>query len=287
MTPAKYTRVLQDSLRLTDSQWSYTLHDLLEPAEADRNGLIKSCSLTANPTERKIVLSFTQIPSNRAIAAKPLSNFVHFTCAEYPLHLEDGKATFRESADYIARLLKSGLFLNGCRYSFYGHGNSQLKNRSCFLMAGSQEEVDREVEAFGDFTTMKTVAKKAKRIGLLFSTAHVVLNVDPARCRDIPDIERDSYVFTDGCGNISPALAKLLSQKKPILFRNKRYHPSVFQIRYRGYKGVVVRQPKLEPRIWLEFRKSMRKFSGGPDHSFAVVDYSKVSKEECEEFISG
>lgn len=64
-------------------------------------------------------------------------------------------------------------------------------------MCGTQEHVDQEVEKFGVFN-METVAKKAKRIGLLFSTSHVILDIDPSRCRDIADIERESHIFTDG-----------------------------------------------------------------------------------------
>lgn len=276
MAPTAYTRVLQDCLSVADQQWRYSLPNLPKPEDTNKAGLVKSCRLTANSTQQNLVLSFARIPPSRATSGRPLSNFVHFTCPDFRLQHEDGKpATFRESADYVARLLKNGIHLNGQRYSFYGHSPSQLKSKSCFLMLGSQEDVDKEVEALGDFT-MKTVAKKAKRIGLLFSTAHAVIDVDPARCRDISDIERESYIFTDGCGNISPALARLLAQKMPILFRNKRYHPSVFQIRYRGYKGVVVLEPKLEGQVWLEFRKSMKKFSGGQDLRFSVVEYSKV-----------
>lgn len=276
MGPATYFRVLQEPLRVTDQRWCYSVPDLPNTRDTDNAGLMKSCHLVANSTRQNLTLDFAKIPSNRAISNKSPSQFIHFTCPDIRLYHEDDKpATFRESADYIARLLKHGIYLNGQRYSFYGHSNSQLKSRSCFLMAGSQDYVDEVVDALGQFT-MKTVAKKAKRIGLLFSTAHAVIDVDPARCRDIPDISRESYTFTDGCGNISSAMSRLLAQKRPILFRNKRYHPSVFQIRYRGYKGVVALEPKLKPQIWLELRQSMKKFSGGQDLSFSVVEYSKV-----------
>lgn len=276
MAPLRYRRILQKPLKLTDEAWEFTVLDLPPATTCDGEGYMKSCGLTANKTESNLVLSLTRIPPNRAISIRPLSDFIHVTCADFRLHLDDSQpATFRESSDYLARFLKRGLILNGVQYSFYGHSNSQLKGRSCFLMVGKQAEVDREVEKLGDFTKMKTVAKKAKRIGLLFSTAQRVMDVDPSRCKDIADVEREDYIFTDGCGNISPSLAKLLVRKKPILFRNKRYMPSVFQIRYRGYKGVVVLEPKMQSPTWLELRKSMRKFSGGNDHSFSVVEYSK------------
>lgn len=123
---------------------------------------------------------------------------------------------------------------------------------------------------------MKTVAKKAKRIGLLFSSAEVATTLDPSRCLDIEDVEVKDYIFTDGCGLIAPQLAQELARKRKIAFRNVRYTPSVLQIRYRGYKGVLMLDPTLKDGTLVKFRKSMRKFSGGSDLSFAVVEYSKV-----------
>ncbi|KAI0435606.1 RNA-dependent RNA polymerase [Xylaria telfairii] len=124
---------------------------------------------------------------------------------------------------------------------------------------------------------MKTVAKKTKRIGLLFSSAQAATNVDPGRCEDIPDVENDNYVFTDGCGLVSPNFARKISRCLRLVFRDRRYSPSVFQIRYRGYKGVVTLDPTMvDPHTVLKFRKSMKKFSGGEDISFCVIGYSKL-----------
>ncbi|KAI8648971.1 RNA-dependent RNA polymerase [Fusarium keratoplasticum] len=143
-------------------------------------------------------------------------------------------------------------------------------------MAASKEEISRKVEALGDFSKMKTVGKKAKRIGLLFSSATAAMTISPDRCEDIADVETADYVFTDGCGLLAPSLARELARRTRILFRNNRYTPSVFQIRYRGYKGVVTVDPRMaKHKALLKFRKSMKKFSGGENHSFAVVDYSK------------
>lgn len=84
-----------------------------------------------------------------------------------------------------------------------------------------------------------------KRIGLLFSAGEVATQLQPDRCEDIPDIIKGDYMFTDGCGLISSHMARLLVQKLNICFRNKRYNPSIFQTRYRGYKGVLELEPKL------------------------------------------
>jgi regulator of nonsense transcripts 1 len=162
-------------------------------------------------------------------------------------------------------------------YNFYGHSNSQLKSRSCILIAAPKEHAAAKVEAMGNFAALKTAGKMAKRIGLLFSTAETVMNISPDRCEDISDIESEGYIFTDGCGLIARSLAQDLARRAGIKFRNDRYTPSVFQIRYRGYKGVVTIDPKMTKQAaLLKLRKSMKKFSGSENYSFGVVNYSKV-----------
>ncbi|EGU84517.1 hypothetical protein FOXB_04968, partial [Fusarium oxysporum f. sp. conglutinans Fo5176] len=126
------------------------------------------------------------------------------------------------------------------------------------------------------YASLRRIAAKAKRIGLLFSSATTVTTINPDRCEDIPNVETADYIFTDGCGLIALKLANELARRTRILLRDNRYTPSVFQIRYRGYKGVVIVDPRMtKQNPLLKLRKSMKKFNGGEDHSFAVVEYSK------------
>jgi RNA dependent RNA polymerase len=277
--PSRCDHILQDTIGPSDGPWSYTVPSL---ASLNSDCLVKSIELQSDSISQAITLRLIKIPDNRATSSVDHEHLIHVVIANFRLHDNTVRpaqpASARESADYLARFLKSGIGLNGTHYSFYGHSNSQLKSRSCYLRRGSQAEVDRTVEALGDFTKIKTVAKKVKRIGLLFSTADRVLDVAPERCKDIPDIEDGDFNFTDGCGLISLDFAKLLVRKKPIIFRNQRYLPSVFQIRYRGYKGVVTLDPKMQKGQWLQLRNSMKKFAGSEDLSFAVVEYSKVGR---------
>jgi RNA dependent RNA polymerase len=278
--------ILQNSIQLDDRQWCYRVPSLPAASSANDQGMLKLVSVVSNNVKQNIILCFERASFNRVIASDPLDRFILISFADFrlriPLSASDGDgtveklATPRESADYIIRLLKSGIELNGVHYNFYGHSNSQLKSRSCLLFAASRAEIALKVNALGDFSKMKTVAKKAKRIGLLFSTAQMAIEVKPGRCEDISDVETKEYNFTDGCGLISKHLADLLVQKVRIAFRNVRYTPSVYQIRYRGYKGVVILDPTMKEHIWLKLRNSMKKFSGGDDFSFSVLDYSKV-----------
>ena len=281
--------ILRGSVDPSDQEWSFSVPSLPKSATINSSGLVKSINVISNVSKRLIVLRLIKAANNRVIKTEPLDSFVSISFADFRLRhqtidptveSEDQStsvpATQKESADYVVRLLQSGVAINGVQYNFYGHSNSQLKSRTCFLLAVSKEEISRRVEGFGDFSKMKSVAKKAKRIGLLFSAAEIVCDVRPDHCEDIADIVKDDYIFTDGCGLISHHFAKTLVQRRKILFRNQRYTPSVFQLRYRGYKGVVMTDPSMKGKMKLQFRESMRKFKGGDDLSFSVVAYSKV-----------
>ncbi|KAK3903257.1 RNA dependent RNA polymerase-domain-containing protein [Staphylotrichum tortipilum] len=282
---------LQSPISLDDREWRFQLPKLPSAQELDQNRRVKTISLITTKGRNEIVLSFETAEDNRATRGDPLNKFLVVSIAELrpqPPAQDSAPAaggprqsltplTARECAEYATRLLKAGVKIQGVHYNFYGHSNSQLKSRTCFLYAAPREEITRKVEALGDFAKMKTVAKKAKRIGLLFSTAKVATTITPDRVEDIEDIETADYVFTDGCGLIAPRLAQELARRVGIAFRDRRYTPSVMQIRYRGYKGVVTVDPTMaaNKQVLLRMRKSMKKFSGGDDYSFSVVEYSK------------
>jgi len=280
----KYQATLQESISLSDHEWTYMLPDFPAPAETNRLGLVKNIAVKTTGTKHGITLNFQRASVNRALRADPLSSFIQISFSDFHIRslrhatsevIGTQPATPRECTDYTTKLLRAGITLQGIHYNFYGHSNSQLKSRSCFLFCGSKEEIQSKVEGLGEFSKMKTVQKKAKRIGLLFSSAEVAKTIDPKWCEDIPDVESADYIFTDGCGLIAPKLVRELASRANIIFRNERYCPSVLQIRYRGYKGVVTLDPRMKDGPLLRMRKSMKKFNGGDDHSFAVVQSSK------------
>lgn len=290
-SPKHFEHVLLDRISVDDQKWEFQVPNLPTAEASNKLNLIKMVSLSTKDARHRLDLRYGPVDMNRAIQDLPLDRYLIVSLAEFrslrgasPSSSSEGTAdkvlqptTARECSDYAVKLLKAGISIQGVHYNFYGHSNSQLKSRTCYLCAASKEEISRKVEALGDFSKMKTVAKKAKRIGLLFSVARAAMQVDPKRVQDIPDIEVGDFIFTDGCGLIAPHLARELSRRTRIVFRNMRYTPSVFQIRYRGYKGVVTLDPTMgKGGPWLKMRKSMKKFSGGDDLSFSVVEYSKV-----------
>jgi regulator of nonsense transcripts 1 len=279
----KFCRTLQKSVGQGDYDWTYNVPDLPRASITNKAGLVKAIAVISNSSTREIVLRLEEAPRSRVTSSDPLHRFILLSFADFHLRLpkDDAQitepATARDSTNYVIRLLRKGIVLNGVQYHFYGHSNSQLKSRTCFLFADSRANIHQKVEAFGDFSNIKTVEKKAKRIGLLFSTAVAAIQLHPDRYEDIPDIQTKDYIFTDGCGLISTFLANQLVKSLKIAFRNVRYTPSVYQIRYRGYKGVLSLEPTMKGKTLVKFRDSMRKFRGGDDLTLSVVEHSKVS----------
>ena len=70
------------------------------------------------------------------------------------------------------------------------------------------------------------------------------LVLNDAEFSTVPDITRNGYEFTEGCGRISEELAKRLAAAAHLPVQ--RRSPSAFQIRFGEYKGVLVVDKRLQ-----------------------------------------
>ncbi|CAL1711823.1 unnamed protein product [Somion occarium] len=263
------TVVLRHGTSPTDGSWVFS-NVAIPPT--NRPGYGKHISVTSD----NISLSVIQFPQNRIIQGDDPSKFILVSFAQLRFKPEQLSQVEMGSAaatrEYEIRLFREGLVLNGVQYRFYGHSNSQLRSRSCFLReARNDEELDRKIYSFGDFQKIMNVAKRAKRIGLLFSEAKIDWILEPKWTADIEDIVVNGENFSDGCGLISRKFAIQLSRHKRIIFRGKPYTPTVFQIR--GYKGVLMLSLDLQPEH-AHFRKSQKKFTATQNNTFSVVGHS-------------
>lgn len=181
----------------------------------------------------------------------------------------------------VLKLLKNGITLKykhsprEC-YVFFGHSASQLRERTCVLYNEKQGSVEEILKHYGEFERIPDIAKRAARIGLLFSTAKATCEIPDGKIGVVEDIERDKYNFTDGCGFISTECAKRITENLNIetLYEGIKSPeiPSVFQIRLKGCKGILCHDPRLEEG--LQIRPSMEKFKWsrkGP-HPLGIVD---------------
>lgn len=165
----------------------------------------------------------------------------------------------------VQRVLFDGILVNGKKYNFLGCSSSGLKDRKCYMLCGSVEDVKRVWRECGEFRSIKSVSKCLKRIGLLFSAAWPTnVCVADKNVFYVDDTVTKAGNFTDGCGAVGAKLAQEIIESARPHLELTDYAPSVLQIRYQGCKGVVVkdRGPKL-PSDCLLIRKSMKKFNPG------------------------
>ena len=184
-------------------------------------------------------------------------------------------------AKSVLSVLQRGLQVNGEEHQFLGCSSSGLRKRTCYMLRGTKGDVEAVWVECGDFTAIKSVSKRLKRIGQLFSAAkptHVDIQDDDVI--EIDDIETEGGNFTDGCGGIGTTLARrVMKQAEPQheICDEEEYFPSVYQIRYQGCKGVVIRDPNI-PDTKLVIRKSMKKFNPGtkPFKELWLCDHSRA-----------
>lgn len=178
--------------------------------------------------------------------------------------------------DCSQEILKRGIVFSGAIYRFLGHSNSQLKERTCTLMNAPDEEIHELLAQFGKFSKIKTAAKRAKRVGLLFSTFSQSISLNEHEYTVIEDVERNNYIFTDGCGFMSDAFAQEIQDVQRLDGK-----PCVVQVRYQGFKGVLILNRQLKDGVKVQFRKSMQKFTIPDDRmrqtctTFGVVKCSR------------
>ncbi|OWM90725.1 RNA-dependent RNA polymerase 1-like [Punica granatum] len=173
----------------------------------------------------------------------------------------------------ILSTLQNGITIGDKKFEFLAFSSSQLRENSAWMFAPIDGcTADSIRESLGEFRQIRNVAKYAARLGQSLSSSTETLSVEWYETEEIPDIEvirgNKHYIFSDGIGKISEDFAKKVAKKCGF----KGYPPSAFQIRYRGYKGVVAIDPTLP--VKLSLRKSMRKYESS-DTKLNVLAWSK------------
>ncbi|KAA8493586.1 putative RNA-dependent RNA polymerase 1 [Porphyridium purpureum] len=180
------------------------------------------------------------------------------------LHVNSG--TDQLAIRRVRRCLFDGLEIFGRKYQFLMYSQSMLKNCSCwFLDCKSTLNVEEVRRWMGDDSNIGHPGKQAARLGLCLSATFPSINLDRSEylLEDDKLSDNGSYEMTNGCGLISPAAAhdiwRVLVEQK--VMTKQSYCPSAFQIRYGGYKGMLVVSDRVPLGKKVVFRKSMRKIS--------------------------
>ncbi|RLM79550.1 hypothetical protein C2845_PM12G26440 [Panicum miliaceum] len=170
----------------------------------------------------------------------------------------------------VLSVLSNGISIGDKHFEFLAFSSSQLRDNSAWMFASRSGLTASDIRKWmGDFRNIRNVAKYAARLGQSFSSSTETLKVHKYEVEEIPDITNGTkYIFSDGVGKISANFALEVAMKCKL----KAFAPSVFQIRYGGYKGVVAVDPRSNRKLSL--RKSMSKFQS-ENITLDVLAYSK------------
>ncbi|KAF1947306.1 RdRP-domain-containing protein [Clathrospora elynae] len=145
--------------------------------------------------------------------------------------------------DRVRRAMKNGIVVAGRYYEFLAFGNSQFREHGAYFYAPTSSKSADDIRlSLGQFSHIKTVAKFGARLGQCFSTTRAMRVT--VKIRNISDIERNGYNFSDGVGKLSLFLAQMAAQELGLsnAFDDP---PSLFQFRLGGCKGVLALDLKI------------------------------------------
>ncbi|CAB4432062.1 unnamed protein product [Rhizophagus irregularis] len=178
--------------------------------------------------------------------------------------------------DRIVDILKKGFYLAERHYEFLAFSSSQLRDQSCWFVASDGDFNANYIRSMmGDFSEIKGPALYAARMGQCFTST--IGTLQPEHVQYIDDIKNRDYVFSDGCGKISPSLAaRAAKEHLGTKISDNDEIPSVFQIRFGGCKGMVAVDPTLKGDV-LCIRPSQRKFKAPDPLYLEIVKTVKTS----------
>ncbi|KXS97177.1 hypothetical protein AC578_875 [Pseudocercospora eumusae] len=160
------------------------------------------------------------------------------------------------------QVLDTNIIICGRGFSFLGFSHSSLRSQSCWFMApfvnrnGRLMLAEKVLKGLGDFSSIRTPAKCAARIGQNFTDTNATVRLEPDQVFDLQVISRNGRDFSDGVGTISEALLREVWRRYGT---QKMLKPTVLQIRFQGAKGMVSLDPRL-PGKALMLRSNMRKY---------------------------
>ncbi|PIA42460.1 hypothetical protein AQUCO_02000123v1 [Aquilegia coerulea] len=162
----------------------------------------------------------------------------------------------------VKTILSDGFYLCGRKYSFLAFSSNQLRDRSAWFFAEDKNMMVSDIKNWMGKFTNRNIAKCAARMGQCFSSTYETIKVPRSEVNsNFPDIKRNTYVFSDGIGIITPDLAAEVAEKLQLT----ENPPSAYQIRYAGCKGVLASWPKTDDGFRLYLRPSMSKFESKHD----------------------
>ncbi|KAL4244861.1 RNA-dependent RNA polymerase [Abortiporus biennis] len=183
----------------------------------------------------------------------------------------------------VGGILKNGIEIAGRFFEFLAYSNSALRQHAVWFVRpfnGPNGFIDAHVirSELGDFSRLlKNPSKYAARIAQAFTATDPSVSITRDQWEEMDDMGKDPYWFTDGVGTISKQLGDMiwdaLCAERDEHYR-KQVQPSAYQIRFLGYKGMVVVDEQLEG-IKMRLRPTMNKFEG-PQEERADIEIARA-----------
>lgn len=155
--------VLRETLDPNEDDWTFNgiqipnvYHKANKAGEIQFYGL----QLTFSNSPPQLKLGLSPYPTNRILNSDDPRVFVlcSFTTTP-PFKFPDAPPSV--VVEYMKRFFAKGLTLNRRHFRFYGHSNSQLRSRSCFLReANTDEELDARIYQYGELSKIFGAAKR-------------------------------------------------------------------------------------------------------------------------------
>ncbi|KAI6110431.1 RNA dependent RNA polymerase-domain-containing protein [Pisolithus croceorrhizus] len=178
----------------------------------------------------------------------------------------DGETFLRER---VGGVLREGFCLAGRRFAFLAYSSSALRSHTVWFVSPFQHPTEGLVTAesirasLGNFEgVINSPSRYGARMAQAFTATDSSVRLHQSQWSEMSDIEQNGIVFTDGVGTISQGLATLIwhtLHESDSGNAANAVQPSAYQIRFLGYKGMVVVDPLLEG-IHMCLRPSMKKF---------------------------
>jgi RNA-dependent RNA polymerase len=172
----------------------------------------------------------------------------------------------------ITQVMNHGIILGDRHYEFLAFGNSQFREHGAYFFASLPNLKAEQIRSqLGNLKDIRTAAKWCARLGQNFSTTRAIRTTVMIN-DSLYDVERNGFNFTDGVGKISKFLAQMIADELR-LPNPLEDHPSLFQFRLGGCKGVLAVAPEI-PGQEIHIRPSQYKFPA-KHHGLEIVRTSQ------------
>jgi hypothetical protein len=155
--------VLRQNLDPNEDDWSFAgirLPNVHRKTNNAGENQFYGLHLSFSNSAPQLKLALSPYPTNRILNSDDPRAFVMCSFGAFPpFKFPDAPPSV--AVEYMKRFFAKGLTLNGRHFRFYGHSNSQLRSRSCFLReARADEELDARIYQYGELSQIFGAAKR-------------------------------------------------------------------------------------------------------------------------------